>query len=475
MSRRISLASRLTLLFSVATVSIYSVAGVHLYHSLSEQLRFQDDSALVNTVNLLRHQLELYENVDALRNDPHRLLDVFLGRQGMLLAVYGAGGSLIVANAGGDILLPSSPPISDDLRPGPSDIKNWRLNDNLRSRMISAWGKVGKIHGERVQIAVAYDGSESAAVLEEHWRHVLWAMATGVLATLILGYFLVRGGLQPLRAVAQAAGQITASRLGGRLRVENAPAELSEMVLAFNEMLSRLEGSFERLTQFSSDIAHDLRTPINNLMIETQVTLRNPRQTSEYEALLTSNIEEYERLNRMIESMLFLARADNAQISLSRQAISLNQELRHIAEYFSGMAEERHLHIDAGGEGTIMADQVLLRRAISNLVMNAIQHSPRGGEIALRSSEQLVGKVVISVTNSGVGIPGDLLPRIFDRFYRADSARSGSHSSSGLGLAIVKSIASLHGGDVRVESAQGGLTTFYLELPKTAGLVEKVS
>lgn len=257
--------------------------------------------------------------------------------------------------------------------------------------------------------------------------------------------------------------------------MEDAPAELSEMVLAFNEMLSRLEGSFERLTQFSSDIAHDLRTPINNLMIETQVTLRNPRQTSEYEALLTSNIEEYERLNRMIESMLFLARADNAQISLSRQAISLNQELRHIAEYFSGMAEERHLHIDAGGEGTIMADQVLLRRAISNLVMNAIQHSPRGGEIALRSSEQLVGKVVISVTNSGVGIPGDLLPRIFDRFYRADSARSGSHSSSGLGLAIVKSIASLHGGDVRVESAQGGLTTFYLELPKTAGLVEKVS
>lgn len=470
-----SLASRLTLLFSVATVSIYVVAGIHLYHSLSEQLRSQDDAALVNTVNLLRHQLELYENVDALRNDPHRLLDVFLGRQGMLLAVYDAGGSFIVANAGGDILLPSNPPISEDFRPGLDEIREWRSSDTLRGRMLSAWGRVGKTGGERVQLAVAYDGSENAAVLEEHLRHVLWATAAGVLATLILGYFMVRGGLQPLRAAAQAAGQITASRLGGRLRVEDAPAELSEMVLAFNEMLGRLEESFERLTQFSSDIAHDLRTPINNLMIETQVTLRNPRQASEYEALLASNIEEYERLNRMIESMLFLARADNAQISLSREAISLNQELRRIAEYFSGMAEERQLHIDAAGEGTLMADPVLLRRAISNLVMNAIQHSPRGGEITLRSSEQIFGKVVISVTNSGVGIPGDLLPRIFDRFYRVDSARTGSRSSSGLGLAIVKSIAGLHDGDVRVESAQGGLTTFYLELPKTTGHVEKLS
>lgn len=468
-----SLASRLTLLFSVATVSIYVVAGIHLYHSLSERLKSQDDVALVNTTKLLRHQLELYENADALRGDPHRLLDVVLGRQGMLLAVYDSGGSFVVANAGGDILLPSNLPISHDFQPGPYEIKKWRLGDTLRGRMLSAWGRVGRIGDERVQLVVAYDGSESAAVLEEHLWHVLWATAAGALATLILGYFMVRGGLQPLRAAAQAAGQITASRLGGRLRVEDAPSELTEMVLIFNEMLSRLEESFERLTQFSSDIAHDLRTPINNLMIETQVILRNPRQVSEYEALLASNIEEYERLNRMIESMLFLARADNAQVSLCREAISMNQELSRIAEYFSGMAEERQLHIDTTGEGSLMADPVLLRRAISNLVMNAIQHSPSGGKITLRSSEQIAGKVVISVTNSGVGIPADLLPRVFDRFYRVESARSGSRSSSGLGLAIVKCIANLHGGGVRVESAPDRLTTFYLELPKTTECSEK--
>lgn len=453
--------------FSTATVSIFIVAGIHLYHSLSEQLRSQDDAAIINIVNLLRHQLELFSDTESVRNDPHRLLDVFLGRQGMLLSVYDASGGLIVANAGGDMLLPSNSPVSEDHRPELAAVRDWRLNGAWRGRMISAWGRVGRTHGARVRLTVAYDGAESAAVLEEHLQHVLWTMAAGVLATFVCGYLMVRRGLRPLSVAAQAAGEITATRLGGRLRVEDAPAELADMVHAFNQMLDRLEESFRRLTQFSSDIAHDLRTPINNLMIETQVILRAPREASEYEALLASNIEEYERLNRMIESMLFLARADNAQISLSHDAISPDQELKRIAEYFSGMAEERQLFIDAeGGDTLMMADPVLLRRAISNLVINAIQHSPRGGRITLRSKEQNDGKIVISVANVGVGISREHLPRIFDRFYRVDNARAGSRTSSGLGLAIVKSIAHLHGGDVRVESTQGGLTTFYLELPR---------
>lgn len=452
--------------FSAATVSIYIVLGIHLYHSLSEQLRSQDDAAIINMVNLLRHQLELFSDTEAVRNDPHRLLDVFLGRQGMLLSVYDASGALIVANAGRDMLLPSNSPVSEGHRPELAAVRDWRLNGARRGRMISAWGRVGRMHGDRVHLTVAYDGAESAAVLEEHLQHVLWTMVVGVLATFVCGYFMVRRGLRPLRIAAQAAGEITATRLGGRLRAEDAPAELADMVHAFNQMLDRLEESFRRLTQFSSDIAHDLRTPINNLMIETQVILRNPREASEYEALLTSNIEEYERLNRMIESMLFLARADNEQISLSHDAISLDQELKRIAEYFSGMAEEQQLFIDAEGNDTLVADPVLLRRAISNLVMNAIQHSPRGGRITLRGTEKNDGKIVISVTNVGVGISREHLPKIFDRFYRVDNARGGSRTSSGLGLAIVKSIAHLHGGDVRVESVQGGLTTFYLELPK---------
>lgn len=445
------------------------MAGVHLYHSLSEQLRSQDDAALVNIVNLLRHQLELFADTNTVRNDPHRLLDVFLGRQGMLMAVYDASGSLIVANAGGDTLLPANPSVSEERRPDTASVRDWRLGNVMRGRMISAWSRVGRTDNARVQLAVAYDGTESSAVLEEHLRHVLWTMAAGVLATFIFGYFMVRRGLRPLRAAAQAAGEISATRLGGRLRAEEAPAELADMVQAFNQMLDRLEESFQRLTQFSSDIAHDLRTPINNLMIETQVTLRNPRQASEYEALLSSNVEEYERLNRMLENMLFLARAENAQISLARDAISLDHELKRIAEYFSGITEERQLCILAKGKGTLIADPVLLRRAISNLVMNAIQHSTRGGKIILRGVEQNDGRIVISVTNSGVGIQREHLPRIFDRFYRVDSARSGSRASSGLGLAIVKSIASLHGGDVHAESAQGGLTTFYLVLPKGPG------
>lgn len=463
--RRMPLATRLALLFAAVTALVFSIAGVHLYQSLSEQQQSRDDVLLLSAIDHVRHMLQQFEGMDAVRANPSPLLAVALGSRGLLLAVKDAKGELIAVSARDAELLPAASPVAVDRSPDEAAIRDWYGTYGRRGRVIAAWGQTAQGSGERVLLILGRDTAENEVVLKAHRDDVLLTMLIGVLATALLGYVIARRGLRSVKAVAQTAGHITASQLGERLRIEDAPAELEGMIHAFNRMLDRLEDSFRRLTQFSSDIAHDLRTPISNLMITTQVVLTQPRPVSEYEALLASNIEEYERLTRMIENLLFLARADNAQVALQKETVSVDTELGRIAEYFEGMADEAGVVIDVNASGTMVADSTLLRRAISNLVANAIPHTPRGERITIRGYAYADSEVAIEVSNPGNGIPPEYLPRIFDRFYRIDTSRDKSHSSSGLGLAIVKSIMTLHGGDVHVESMPNGLTTFRLSFP----------
>jgi two-component system heavy metal sensor histidine kinase CusS len=280
----------------------------------------------------------------------------------------------------------------------------------------------------------------------------------------LLGYMLVRHGLRPLHLIARQAYSITAERLDTRLDASTAPRELQILVQSFNAMLDRLHDSFQRLTQFSADLAHDFRTPINNLMVQTQVALSHPRTIEDYQVLLASNTEEYERLARMVESMLFLARADHARIRLNKQLLEASAELQRIADYFEGIADDAGIHLTVQANGLLSADATLLRRAVNNLVANAIRHTPKGGSVQLHGAE-LNDATEIAVINSGSEIDAIDMPRLFDRFYRADRARSDSASSTGLGLAIVQSIMKLHGGRAEVHSTNN-LTTFRLLFPK---------
>ncbi len=464
--RHMSLAAWLAIFFAAATALVFSVAGVHLYLSTSQQLQLRDDAQLLNTIGFLRHRLGMPDGLEMARLHPDRLLDVVLGQTGLLLAIKGPKEELLAASTRDAMQLATDAPVPADLSPDAAAIRDWHGGEGKRGRMIAAWARIGQEPDDRVQLIVAREHTESAVVLRAHRNHVLLAVLTGVLATALLGYVIARRGLRSVRVVARTAGEITANQLGGRLRIEDAPAELEEMVRAFNRMLHRLEDSFRRLTQFSSDIAHDLRTPIGNLMIETQVALTQQRSIPEYEALLASNIEEYERLNRMLENMLFLARAENAQVALRRDSISMSPELKHIAGYFEGMADEKSVTLEVDASGILVADAILFRRAVSNLIANALRHTPSGKRVTILGHEQGADQFVVAVSNPGSGIPAEHLPRIFDRFYRVDNSRGGSQSSFGLGLAIVKSIMTLHGGSVRVESIPNGLTTFSLVFPR---------
>jgi two-component system heavy metal sensor histidine kinase CusS len=230
-------------------------------------------------------------------------------------------------------------------------------------------------------------------------------------------------------------------------------------------MLERLEEGVQRLSGFAADLAHDLRTPVNALMMQTQVALSRERTLDEYQALLASNLEEYERLSRMIENTLFLARADNAQLAVRRDRIDVREELEHIREYFEMVAEDKQIVLRLNDVSSTMlsADPVLLRRAVNNLVSNAITHTPSGGIVSLETKTD--GEwLTIRVTNSGQGIPPEHLEHVFERYYRGDEARAAS-SSVGLGLSIVRAIMRLHGGVAEVESVLGQSTVFLLRFP----------
>lgn len=246
-----------------------------------------------------------------------------------------------------------------------------------------------------------------------------------------------------------------------RLEVDAVPVELADLAETLNAMLARLEDSFRRLSDFSSDLAHEFRTPISNLMTQTQVTLARPRSAAEYSEVLASNIEEYERLSRMIADMLFIAKADEGQIVPSQERLCLGELMADLVEFHRLVAEEKGVVLTHEGDGAMRGDPLMVRRAVGNLLSNAIRHTPPGGRVTASILHEDSGSVVIAIANTGETVPAEHLPRLFDRFYRVDPSRTGEGSQSGLGLAIVKSIVEAHGGRVSVGSANG-VTSFRL-------------
>jgi two-component system heavy metal sensor histidine kinase CusS len=306
--------------------------------------------------------------------------------------------------------------------------------------------------------------SDRAALLN-NYRNVIWATVTSTgLVAVLLCYLSVRRALAPLRTIAANAQVITAERLDSRIDISHAPLELDNLAEALNGMLRRLQLGFDRLWQFTADLAHDLRTPIANMRGASEVALTRTRSTSDYQAVLASNIEECDRVSRMIENVLFLARAESPHFVLHRTEFDAGEELQRIAAYFEGIAGEKDVQVQVSGHARLSAERELFRRAVSNLLANALRYTSAGRTISIMASQTEQG-VSIMVQNPGEGIAPIDLPKVFDRFYRGDEARSNSGTSTGLGLAIVKTIVEIHGGAAFARSDVGGVTTFELRFP----------
>lgn len=491
MARR-SLAATLALAFGATTLAVFALVGSYLYFALDHQVRIQDDLDIVLDARHVRRLAEELGSTDDVRAHADRLVSAVLGNPALSMAVIDADGRLLVRHdtgqtAGGtapssyesveaaDIdpsaLRQSTRPVLATERITNAAVVQWQTPHGVPVRSIAFDATLR--NQEPVLIVIARDMRGPLRLLDSYRDTLKLAGVIGALLVIAGGYVLIRVVLRPLRDIADHAGHITMDRLDSRIRVEDVPRELETLVASLNAMLARLHGSFQRLSQFTADLAHDMRTPLSNMRGATEVALARPRSGDEYQTLLASNLEECDRLSRMIENVLFLARAEHPQFVTNLREFDVGEELSRIAGYFEGLADEAGSTIRVAGAGRLCADLELFRRALSNLLANALRYTPRGGQIVI-DARQHGDRFDIVVANDGEPIDAALLERIFDRFYRADPSRSSAHNdsgagaSAGLGLAIVRTVMELHGGTVHAESDPTG-TRFILSFPLRQG------
>jgi two-component system heavy metal sensor histidine kinase CusS len=318
--------------------------------------------------------------------------------------------------------------------------------------------------GRRYVIDMALDQTQSQEALEDFRSNTYIALLAGATLLALAGAIVARRAMRPVAQITAATQALDLGRLDQTVESDRWPAELRALGAEFARMQVRLRESFQRLTQFSDDLAHEIRTPLNNLMGGAEVALRQARSPEEYRDTLSSMLEEAHRLRRMVDQLLFLSRAGQQEKSLKRIELDARKEAAAVAEFFALSAEEKQITLSVDGAASLFADRDLLRRALSNLVDNALQHTPAGGSVRIAVSAT-AGGTRIEVHDTGGGIEARHLSRIFDRFYRVDDARSRYPEGTGLGLSIVRSIVELHGGTVSVRSNPQQGSVFSIELP----------
>src|SRR6185369_6833205 len=343
-------------------------------------------------------------------------------------------------------------------------VQRWRSPQGGSYRVLSTRAR-NEQSGRSWLIQVAMADAEEERLILALQRAALGTLLLGIAVSALLGGIVARRGMKPLREIAVAAERITARELNERVDPARWPEELRTLATALNRMLGRLEDSFVRMSQFAEDVAHELRTPIQNMMGDAEVALSAERKPEEYRSILESSLEECERLSRMINEMLFLARAENPQLQIERVRLDARREIEAVAEFFDALTESRGVTVTARGQGDIHADPILFRRAMTNLLSNALRHTPHGGRIDLSVEPAGDSAVLVMVTDSGCGIGPEHLPRVCDRLYRVDRSDDQVSEQTGLGLSIVKSIVELHGGSIAIDSALGQGTTILMRFP----------
>ncbi len=462
-----SIRGRLTLLYLLSAVGMLALAVLFLQWALASSFQDEDDRFLGQKVQTLRLILrERPENSAALRQEVEQE-GGGLQFTPYYIRVLDGSGRPLTETAGMTAKVPASFPRPADFDGQGVTGVEWRAPDGRTYLLAAYWVGVGT---DSRLLQVALDVSHDDALIASFRRKMALIFLLGVLISATAGAWVARQGLRPIAQMTEAASRITPSRLSGRIGPSGWPDELSELAAAFDAMLDRLEESFTRLSRFSADIAHELRTPVGNLVGEAEVALSRARTSDEYRRVIESGLEEYERLTQIIESLLFLARAESTDFQVSRTRLDGATEIEAIRDYFEVAADEQGVTVTCEGDAAILADPTLLRRAVANLVANALQSTPRGGWVTVTVRPLEDSGAEVSVADTGIGIAAADLPRVFDRFYQCDPSRSRDGHGSGLGLSVVQSIMDTHSGAVSISSAPGRGTTVLLTFPEQVTL-----
>ena len=447
-----SITTRLVGMFALAALAMFTLVGAALYGVLERELTRHENDDLNTNLQNMRYSMERFGDLEHWSR-----LQVKM----------------------------------DTLSPADGSVRFWVLSDDPRF----LYGK-GLDEMERVNLGEAGHGSLTLPSVGRTYRtlsmrlaafsdrpavrlivgvdtapfdHTMRAflVAFGLLTlaavglVMALGWWIARIGLRPLQRLSEQARALRPKTLSQRLRLDRLPVELEDLTVAFNGALGRLEDAWQQLEGFNADVAHELRTPLANLIGGTQVALSRPRSAAEFQETLQSNLEELERLRSIVNDMLFLARADQGEAATGLTAVIVAHEVEVTIDFFEPLLDDTGTTVAIEGELQAQATMniALFRRALTNLLQNAIEHSADGARLVVTISRR-AGAIWIAVANPGPTIGATHLPRLFDRFYRVDSSRhdTGEIHGHGLGLAIVKAVASMHGG-ATLATSDDSLTT----------------
>jgi len=470
-----SIAGRLTQHYTGSTFALLLMAASVLYWGLHRELCRQDMRLVASKMLVLRQMVGQFPTgAEALSSE----IEHEAGERSPLqyyLRIVDNRGVTLIETPGMDTLVPSSafPPSAAFPPPtgapvNPNECADCTDSDDGRFLLLAASGRTAGSTTDDRQLQVALNVSATTRILAEYRTMLIAVLSLGMLFAAVVGFIIARIALRPVHDISQRVQTISSSKLDARLfDARPWPTELGGLASDFDAMIERMQDAFARLTQFSGDLAHALRNPINNLRGEAEVALTRTRPPEEYQHVLGSSLEELARLSRLIDGLLFIARAEDPHLAVEHSRFPVRRELDAVCDFYEALAAERHISVECEGDAWLTGDPVLFRRAVSNLLANALNYTPNEGRVKISARHLAEGGVEVDVTDTGPGIAEAHVPHVFERFYRVEENQARVTSGTGLGLAIVQSIMRLHGGTARVESSVGHGTTVLLEFPAT--------
>ena len=453
---RLPLTQRLTLLFTAVAASVVLGLGALFLIETERHFVELDRMALQDKQHLIEEILRNANSAD----DARRRLGEVLSYHHDLYAQVQEGQGVVVFQSRGFI-----PAMRGDKTPHAGEHQVFGVWQHDGARFHTLVFKAAPAYSSTPLVVwIAADTDHHTQFLDGLRRSLALYMLAAIAICGLLSWLAARQGLAPLRDMKSRAAKVTGQKLGERMPVQAVPVEMADLAQELNRMLDRLQEDFQRLTEFSSDLAHELRTPISNLLTQTQVALATKRDAATYRDILASNAEEFQRLARMVSDMLFLTKTERGVDLPHKERFSARQDGLALLEFYEAVAEEKRIRLQLEGDGEVEGDRLMFRRAVSNLLSNALRHAPEAGDITIRITATAQATTV-AVENTGADIDAKVLPRLFDRFYRADASRAHPDTDgSGLGLAITRAIAEAHGGRVTATSGHGR-TCFALVFP----------
>lgn len=440
---------RIAILFSFSTVIILMIMGLVIHQLVMHHFETQDRTQLEGKIQLVENLLEQNHHNPSELN--LYLKDALVGHHDLIVQIEHQSGQIIFSSS--PTALKSKTLVKSKHGPW----LEWKVQNKIYHGLIYKKSFDQNSAIPSAQIIVGIDTSEHLHFLNDFRRQLLYIGIIGTICLMLLGWFAAWRGLRPVQNMAKVAEGISAQHLSERLEVDNTPTELKSLAIAFNDMLDRLETAVGKLSDFSSDLAHEIRTPINNLMTQTQVCLSRSRDIATYQEILFSNLEEFERLARMVSDMLFLAKAEHGLHRTNLQQVNLVKEVSALFDFYDAIAAEKGMSLKQTGQGYVEGDPSMLRRALNNLLSNAIKYGKSDSIIKIKC-QQNSDTTELTIENESSPLSQEQLTRLFDRFYRTDASRQRVEEGTGLGLAITKSILDVHGATIQANYDNGHIT-----------------